>query len=158
VPPLVWAAALQIYWLLTGAVGMLLGVAVLAGSAGVLGAANAFSSGFGSGGAQVERLLLVGFLAFLAGVVDTCLSTVLVYGFLTLKKWTYGVFMVWLPVKVVLAILAYLAKPTLGESSGATTTPFVVIFVVSLLVALNIGALVVEFLLVRRARTLVAEG
>jgi hypothetical protein len=33
-----------------------------------------------------------------------------------------------------------------------------VIFVVSLLVALNIGALVVEFLLVRRARTLVAEG
>jgi hypothetical protein len=154
VPPSVWAAALQIYWLLTGYVVILLGVVLLAVGGGALSAANVLTSGLFSGGAQAERLLLLGFLAFLAGVFDMCLSTVLVYGFLTLKKWTYGVFMVWLPVKVVLAILAYLAKPTLGESSSATTTPFVVIFVVTLLALLNIGALVVEFILVRRGKAI----
>jgi hypothetical protein len=153
----VWASALQIYWLLVGCVALLLGVPVLAVGGGVLSAANSLSSGLVSGGAQAERVLLLGFLLFLTGVFDICLSTVLVYGLLTLKNWTYGVFMVWLPVKVVLGIVTYIAKPSFGESGNATT-PFVVIFIITLLVVINIGALVLEFLLVRRARGAMAEA
>jgi hypothetical protein len=134
--------------------GLLLGVGM-----GVLSAASAVSglmgAGTGTGGAEMERVLLFGFLSFLAGAVDTCLSTVLVYGFLTLRKWAYGVFVVWLPVKVVLAIIAYLSTPSFGKT--ADTKPFIIIFVTALTVILNIAALVVEFILVRRGNTALAE-
>lgn len=156
VPPFVWAAALQIYWLLNGVGGMILGGLLLGVGMGVLGAAGALSSGLLPGEADLERLLLFSVLSFWAGAFDTCLSTVLVYGFLGLRKWTYGVFMVWLPVKVVLAIMTYLAMPTFGKS--AETKPFVVVFAGALLVILNIGALVVEFILVKRGKAALDEA
>jgi len=155
VPPLIWAAALQIYWLLTGAGTALLGGALLAGGMGAMSALSGLASGLASGGAQMERVLLAGGVIFLYGTVDTSLSTVLVYGFLTLKKWTHGVFMVWLPVKAVLAIVAYLTWPSLERSN--TTQPFVVTFVIVLGLAFNVGALVVEFLLVKRGTASVVE-
>jgi hypothetical protein len=150
VPPFVWAAALQIFWLLTGAATMLGGVIVTFGGIGVLGAAGALSSGLVSGGANMERMVLLGVVGLFAGAVDTCLSTVLVYGFLTIRHWAHGVFMVWLPVKVTLAVASYLVTPT-SEASGATK-PFVVVFVVGLLLILSVGALVVEFILVKRGK------
>jgi len=155
VPPLIWAATLQIYWLLSGAGTALLGGALLGAGIGAVSALNGLASGLLSGGAQMERVLLAGGVIFLSGTVDTSLSTVLAYGFLTLKNWTHGVFMVWLPLKVVLAILAYLTWPSLGKSDE--TKPFVVTFVIVLGVALNIGALIAEFLLVKRGAAAMAE-
>lgn len=150
VPPFVWAAALQIYWLLLGAAGMLGGFVFTFAGIGFLGAASALSPGLISGGANMERLLLLGVVALFGGAVDTCLSTVLVYGFLTLRKWAHGVFMVWLPVKVILGIVTYLVMPTTEASSA--TKPFIVVFVAGLVVILSVGALVVEFILVKRGK------
>lgn len=156
VPPFVWAGALQVYWLLTGIWLMLLGAGILLTAAGILGAASQLSSGLAGGGPQLERVVLASVLAFLGGAVDTCLSTVLVYGFLTLRKWVYGVFMVWLPVKVILTIFAYLAIPSFERQQSST--PFVIIFVIALLVIIHVAALVVEFMLVKRGTSALAAA
>jgi len=57
---------------------------------------------------------------------------------------------------VVLAIVAYMTWPTLGRSES--TMPFVVTFVITLGVILNVGALIVEFLLVKRGTAALAEA
>jgi uncharacterized OB-fold protein len=152
VPPPVWAASLQIYWLLTGLLLTMIGASMVSLGTGLLDAASSLTSGLISGGAQIERVLLLGFLAFLTGIWDTCLSVALVYGFLTLKSWTRGVFMVWLPVKAGLLLLMVLAKPSSAHDQQSGPTPFVVVFVLFILVALHVGALVLEFVLVRRTQ------
>jgi hypothetical protein len=156
VPPFIWAAAVQVFWLLTGALGMLGGLVFTFAGIGFIGAANALSSGFISAGTHMERIILYGAVALFAGAVDTCLSTVLVYGFLTVKKWSYGVFMVWLPTKVVLSILLYIAAPSSGKPGEET--PFVVFFVMGAIAILSIGALVLEYILVKRGNAALDEA
>jgi hypothetical protein len=148
VPPFIWAAALQTYWLLIGALGMLGGLVATFAGIGFLGAASSLTSGLISAGGHMERFLLLCAISLFGGAVDTCLSTVLVYGFLTGKKWVHGVFMVWLPTKVILSIVTYFVAPSTSKSGEET--PFVVLFVGGAFVILSIAALVVEYVLVKR--------
>jgi hypothetical protein len=152
VPPFILAGAVQVYWLLQGIWGMLSGTFVLGVGLGILGSSGAMRSGFPLGGSEGERILASIALSFLAGAFDVCVSIALVYGLLTLKKWAYRVFMIWLPVKVVLWILAFL----LSLSAKLATTesqPTVVTLIVVLGVVLQAGALLAGFMLVRSGKS-----
>jgi hypothetical protein len=151
VPPFIWAGTLQVYWLLHGIWGMLSGTFVLGIGLGILGTSGAMRSGALSGGSEAERILVAIALSFVAGAFDVCVSTVLVYGLLTLKKWAYRIFMIWLPVKVVLWILSFLmslsAKPAMAESQ-----PIVVTLITVLGMILQAGALFAGLMLVRSGK------
>ncbi|MDR3738111.1 MAG: zinc ribbon domain-containing protein [Terracidiphilus sp.] len=162
VPPFIWAAALQVYWLLSGVFSMFvsaLSVVVFAVSVGILSAVpSGLTSLFGGGGTQpdMERALLAAGIGVLVGALDTCLSTVLIYGFLTLKKWVHGVFMVWLPTRVILGIISYFLMPSYNKSGASL--PFVVIFVGGMFIILTIAALVLEYILVKRGNAALDEA
>jgi hypothetical protein len=118
---------------------------------GVLGSSSAVRSGIPYGGSEGERILAALALNFLAGAIDVCVSLVLIYGLLTIKRWAYRVFLLWLPVKVVLWILAFLipaaARPTTTESQ-----PTIVTLIIVLGVVLQFGALLAGFMLVRSGK------
>ncbi len=147
VPPFIWAAALQVYWLVHGFWGMLSGGFLL--GIGLLGASGAMRQGFP--GSEGERILLAMALNFLAGAVDVAFSTVLTYGLLTLKAWSYRVFMVWLPVKVGLwiAVLVMPVSIRTAGTAGQTQSSAVLLITVSGVI-LQVAALIGGLLLVRR--------
>jgi hypothetical protein len=130
---------------------MLSGTFVLGIGLGILGTSGAMRSGALSGGSEAERILVAIALSFVAGAFDVCVSTVLVYGLLTIKKWAYRIFMIWLPVKVVLWILSFLmslsAKPAMAESQ-----PIVVTLITVLGMILQAGALFAGLMLVRSGK------
>src|SRR5260370_15896096 len=74
VPPFIWAAALQVYWLIHGLWGMLSGGVLL--GFGLLGASAAMR--YGNTG-EGERILFAMAVSFLAGAVDVALSNLLTY-------------------------------------------------------------------------------
>jgi hypothetical protein len=149
VPPFIWAGALQVYWLIQGIWGMLSGTWV--GLAMLVSSSGAMRSGALSGGSEADRILVSLGVSFVAGAFDVCVSTVLLYGLLTLKKWAYRVFMIWLPVKVVLWILALLmslaASPTTPQSQ-----PTVFTLIIVLAKILQAGALFAGLMLVRSGK------
>lgn len=154
----IWAAALQIYWLLHGVWAMLLGGTVLAVGLGIMGVPSAMPPGFAAGN-EPEKILVSIFLAFLAGAFDVCVSGVLIYGLLTHRTWAHGVFMVWLPVKVVLWILGFVVSLTVKSPINDVTVSqptFVTVLVVAGVV-LQIGALLAGLLLVRSGRAALAR-
>jgi hypothetical protein len=164
VPPFIWAAALQVYWLLHGIWGMASGGVVLGIGLGIMGAAGGMRNGFPGAGSEGERILIAIAVSFLAGAFDACVSIVLVHGLLTLKTWAYGVFMIWLPVKVVLWVVTFALSMSMTMAMTPMTTeqrpsqPVLVTIIVVLGVVLQFGALLAGFLLVRRGRTALAQA
>jgi hypothetical protein len=154
VPPFIWAAALQMYWLLHGIWGMASGGVVLGIGLGIMGAAGGMRTGFPAGGSEGERILIAMAVNFLAGALDACVSTVLVHGLLTLKTWAQGVFMVWLPLKVVLWILTFAMSMSVTWTTiePRPSQPALVTIIIVLGVVLQFSALLAGFLLVRRGK------
>jgi zinc-ribbon domain len=152
VPPFIWAAALQMYWLLNGIWGIVTGGFLL--GVGLMGASGAMRYGYPAGGSAGERILILMAVSFLAGALDACVSTVLVYGLLTLKTWAHGVFMVWLPVKIVLWILTFAMSMSVTWTTiePRPSQPALVTIIIVLGVVLQFSALLAGFLLVRRGK------
>lgn len=156
VPPFIWAGAVQIYWLMHGIWGMLSGTFLL-GAFGILGYSGAMRSGLQYGGSEAERFLAALAVTFVAGAFDVCVSTVLVYGLLTLKKWAYRIFLIWLPVKVVLWIVTFLL-PAAARPATTESQPTVITMIIVLGWVFQFGALLAGFMLVRSGKAALDRG
>lgn len=147
VPGSVWVAAIQTIWWIEGFAGLLAGGVALTAGLGALGFLGSSTAGMIGSGPTAERLLLSSFGTLLYGALNIGLSTVLIYGLLTLKQWASGVFKVWLAANIALTIIIYLLVPSKGSGSEM---PLVYIMLVLLILAARYGAMAAQFVLMRR--------
>lgn len=150
VPGQIWVAAVQTFWWLEGLVTLLVGSVILMAGLGASGIVAGLSGGSLGQGPTTERILLSTFAALLQGALSLGLSTVLIYGLLTSRNWTLGVFKVWLVLNLALSAIAYLLLPS---SDTSKQLPFFYVFLILLVLAIRFGAMAVQFVLLKRSQS-----
>lgn len=148
VPKPVWAGVIEVFWTFIG-VGTFLtgGIGAIAGSAAGLGRGPGGLFGAQRAAENVAVWLLFALLLFL---IQLSFNLPLIYGFLTQRSWSYGLYLWSIGPLILAGLILRIAAPSSQEVEAAIPMSLTVLSVLGWII--GIGLLVLQIILVLKSK------
>lgn len=148
VPKPVWAGVIEVFWTFIG-VGTFLtgGIGAIAGSAAGLGRGPGGLFGAQRAAENVAVWLLFALLLFL---IQLSFNLPLIYGFLTQRSWSYGLYLWSIGPLILAGLILRIAAPSSQEVEAAIPMSLTVLSVLGWII--GIGLVVLQIILVLKSK------
>ncbi len=149
VPRPIWAGVIEVFWTFIG-IGLLLtsGIGAIAGTAGAL--AGRGPLGIIGAPRAAENLAVWLLFALLLFLIRLSFDLPLIYGFLTQRRWAYGLYLWSVGPLVLFGIVLRVATPSSQEVEATVPMSLTIISILGWI--LGIGLLVLQIILVLKSK------